>query len=82
MKFQHQIETSEKIEFLLASLERDIKQLELTIAAEENLARQYNASNYAYPFTARMMATRRDNLRATVAALESRLESRSSILVG
>jgi hypothetical protein len=63
----------EKAESLIVGLQHDIRQLELSIAAEEDRVGYRDPSHYAYPFTARMMTTRCINLRATRAAIERRL---------
>jgi flagellar FliJ protein len=66
---------AEKVAALLAELHHDISMLELSIAAEEEESGNHDPSHYAYPFTAKMMATRRDNLKATAAALGQQHES-------
>ena len=58
---------------LINDLSQIVKLLECGIATEEESARTPDPRNIAYPIVARAMATRRDNLKATIAALESRL---------
>ncbi len=58
---------------MLADLDRTIQILNCDIATEEERARVSNPSDTTYPMLARMLAARRDNLKATAAALERRL---------
>ena len=58
---------------LIADLDRIVRILNSDIAAEEEQAQIFERSNPEYPMLARMLAARRDNLAATIAALERRL---------
>ena len=62
-----------KIRAMIVDIVRIIGILDCDIATEEEGARVSNRSDAAYPILARMLAARRDNLKATVAALERRL---------
>jgi hypothetical protein len=81
MKYKPHFDTdtqqAEKMGTLLADLHAVIAQLEQDIAAEEDQTGQHDPAHYAYPFTARMMRSRRDNLKATVAALDQRVLERT-----
>jgi hypothetical protein len=54
-------------------LNRTICILDRDIATEEERARVFERSDAMYPILARTLAARRDNLKATVAALDQRL---------
>jgi hypothetical protein len=58
---------------LIADLDRIVQILNNDIAAEEEQAQVFERSQPEYPMLARTLAARRDNLRATIAALERRL---------
>ena len=58
---------------MIANLDRSVKLLDCDIAAEEERARISDRSNAAYPILATTLATRRDNLRDTIATLERQL---------
>ena len=58
---------------MIGELDRGVQLLNADIAAEEERARIFDRSDSAYPILARMLATRRDNLKETIAALERRL---------
>jgi hypothetical protein len=75
--FDTDMQQAAKVGTLLADLHAAIAQLEHDIAAEEDQTGQRDPSHYAYPFTARMMKIRRDNLKATVAALDQRVLERT-----
>ena len=59
-----------RVSALIGDLDRRAQLLECDIAAEEERARVFNRSDDAYPMTARILAVRRDNLKATIATLE------------
>lgn len=63
------------IEALIVDLGRRAQLLEDDIAAEEERARVFNHSDAAYPIAARILAVRRENVKATIAMLEKRLAS-------
>ena len=80
MKHRHHFETTEvvqretaQIRKIIVDLDRIVQLLNCDIATEEEHARVSDRSDAAYPILARTLATRRDNLRATIAALEQRL---------
>ena len=60
---------------LIGNLDRRAQLLDQDIAAEEQRAGVLEVSHPAYPVLARTLTARRDNLRATIAALEKRLAS-------
>jgi len=72
---------AQRLAILLADIHHTVRNLELSIEAEQDRARNHDPSHYAYPLTARMMIMRRNNLKATVAALEQRIEDTSPALV-
>ena len=80
MKHQRHFDTSEaaqreavKIRKMISDLDRSVQLLNCDIAIEEERARISDQSDVAYPILARMLATRRDNLKETIIALEQRL---------
>jgi hypothetical protein len=60
---------------MLNELDRTIQLLNTDISNEEARVRVSDRSDRAYPILARTLATRRDNLRVTVADLEHRLRT-------
>jgi hypothetical protein len=62
-----------RVSALISDLDKRAQLLECDIAAEEERARVFNRSDVAYPIAARILAVRRDNLKATIATLERRL---------
>jgi flagellar protein FliJ len=60
---------------LISNLDRHAQLLDQDIAGEEERAQVFDRSHPAYPTLARTLAARRDNLSATIAALEKRLAS-------
>lgn len=64
-----------RISALISDLDRHVRILNHDIAAEEEHARVFDPFNAAYPILARTLATRRDNLKDTIGALEIRLAS-------
>jgi hypothetical protein len=58
---------------MLNDLDHIIQILDIDISTEEARARVLDRSDPAYPILARTLATRRDNLKVTVTALEQRL---------
>jgi flagellar FliJ protein len=62
-----------KIRAMIVDIERTIRVLDCDIATEEERTRVSNRCDAAYPILARMLAARRDNLKATAADLERRL---------
>jgi hypothetical protein len=57
---------------ILADLARTVQLIESDIATEEARAGVFNRSDVKYPILARTLIERRDNLKATIAALEQR----------
>jgi hypothetical protein len=57
----------------IAELERTVLKLDFAIAAELERARVHDPSHFAYPISVRSMITRRDNVKATIAALTEQL---------
>ena len=58
---------------LIADIDRVVHILNSDIATEEEQAKVFDRSQSEYPILARTLTARRDNLRATIAALERRL---------
>jgi hypothetical protein len=80
MKHQRHFDTSEaaqrdatQIRKMIGDLDRTVHFLDCDIATEEERAGISDRSAVAYPILARMLATRRDNLKDTITALERRL---------
>ena len=65
-----------QISALIGDLERVVRILDCDITTEEERAGVSSPSNRSYPVVARALATRRENLKRTIAALEKRLASR------
>jgi hypothetical protein len=63
------------IRTLIDDLDRTIQVLECDIATEEKRARVFDRSDATYPILARTLATRRDNLKVTIAALAQRFDT-------
>lgn len=66
-------QTAIRLRMMIASIGRDIANLDASIGSELALARVRKPSHFAYPIAARTMQARRENLKATVAALSDRL---------
>ena len=60
-----------QIATLIATLTRSITILSIDIEHEEDRARVHNVLDAAYPMLAQTLRARRDNLVATIAALEA-----------
>jgi uncharacterized protein YceH (UPF0502 family) len=83
MRHQHQHESANAIAprqvswiaALISNLDQRAQLLDHDIATEEERAQVFDPSQHAYPILARTLTARRDNLRATIAALEKRLAS-------
>jgi Zn-dependent M32 family carboxypeptidase len=77
MKNECHYDTSEtervQIRKVIADLGRTVQLLGYDIAAEEERTGISDRSEAAYSLLAKMLATRRDNLRDTISALERRL---------
>jgi hypothetical protein len=58
---------------MIVTLEREVANLNDGISSELMLARVRDPSHFAYPISVRTMQARRENLRATIAALSDRL---------
>jgi hypothetical protein len=58
---------------MIVDFDRYVQLLNCDITTEEQRARISDRSDPAYPILARMRATRRDNLKDTITALERRL---------
>jgi hypothetical protein len=58
---------------MIVDFDRYVQLLNCDITTEEERARISDRSDAAYPILARMLATRRDNLKDTITALERRL---------
>ena len=61
------------IRTLMDDLDRTMRLVECDIAAEEERAGIFDPADVAYPAMAITLATRRDNLKVTIAALKQRL---------
>jgi hypothetical protein len=64
---------------LINNLDQRAQLLDQDIATEEERAGVFVPSHHAYPILAGTLTARRDNLRATIAALEKRLASLHAI---
>jgi hypothetical protein len=58
---------------MIGDIDRSVRLLDCDIATEEERTGISDRSDAAYPILARMLATRRDNLKNTITALEARL---------
>ena len=58
---------------MIVTLEREVANLDDGISSELMLARVRDPSHFAYPISVRTMQARRENLKATIAALSDRL---------
>lgn len=67
--------TAIQIRTMIAGLEREVRNLDDSIASELALSGVREPSHFAYPISAKMMQARRENLKTTVAALSERLAS-------
>ena len=87
MRHQHQHESANAIAprqvswiaALINNLDQRAQLLDQDIATEEERAQVFDPSHHAYPILATALTARRDNLRATIAALEKRLASLHAI---
>ena len=61
-----------RIAVLISDLDRHAQLLDQDIIAEQERAQVFDRSHPAYPILARTLTARRDNLSATIAALEKR----------
>ncbi len=82
MKHQGHFDTSEaaqrdamQIQKIIGDLNRNVQLLDCDIATEEQRAGISDRSDAAYSILARMLVTRRDNLKDTITALERRLSN-------
>jgi hypothetical protein len=80
VKQQHQVDTREAkqsqailIWKLIGEIDRTVRLLDCDIKTEEERVGISNRSDATYPILARTLATRRDNLKDTMSALEQRL---------
>ena len=80
MRHQRHFDTSEAVQReavqiwkMIVNLDRSVQLLNCDIATEEERTGIFDHSDIAYPILARMLATRRDNLKETITALEQRL---------
>jgi hypothetical protein len=62
-----------QISTMIRDFNRTVQVLDLEIEAEEVRTGVHDLSHFAYPIMAKTMVARRENLRATIAALEQRL---------
>jgi hypothetical protein len=61
------------VQSLVAEIDRDIRNLDASIVAEEGRTGRSDVDDFKYSLVARQMRTRRDNLALTKIALLSRL---------
>jgi BMFP domain-containing protein YqiC len=66
---------AECIGTMIADMRRVVKVLDCDVQTEEERWRIFDRSDAQYPMLARTLVARRDNLKATIAALETRLSS-------
>jgi hypothetical protein len=64
-----------KIHSLISDLDRVVRILDSDISEEERRSGVSQPSDATYPSLARLLTARRDNLRGTIAALNSRLSN-------
>ena len=60
---------------MIEDLRRVAQVLDCDVHTEEDRSQIFDPSHARYPILARSLAARRDNLKATIAALEARLSS-------
>jgi hypothetical protein len=65
--------TTMKLQMLIADLSRQVQLLNYDLHEEEKRTGSFDASDIAYPMLAKNLRARRDNLRVTIALLESQL---------
>jgi hypothetical protein len=65
--------TAIRLRMMIASIQQEIANLDVSINSELALARIRKTSHSAYQIAARTMHARRENLKATIAALSDRL---------
>jgi hypothetical protein len=58
-----------RLRMMIASIEQEIAKLDVSISSELAMARVRKPSHSTYPIAARTMHARRENLKATIAAL-------------
>jgi hypothetical protein len=80
MKHQRHFDTPEVLQRkailiwkMIADIDRTVRLLDCDITTEEERVGIFNRSDATYPILARTLATRRDNLKDTMSALEQRL---------
>jgi hypothetical protein len=66
---------AECIGIMIADLRRVVQVLDCDVQTEEERSLMFDRSSAQYPMLARTLVARRDNLKATIAALEARLSS-------
>jgi hypothetical protein len=69
------VRDAECIGTMIADLRRVVQVLDCDVQTEEERSRIFDRSDAQYPMLARTLVARRDNLKATIAALETRLSS-------
>jgi hypothetical protein len=69
------VREAECIGTMIADMRRVVQILDCDVQTEEKRSRVFDRSDAHYPILARTLAARRDNLKATIAALEARLSS-------
>jgi hypothetical protein len=62
-----------KLQMLIADLSRQVQLLNYDLHEEEKRTGSFDVSDIAYPMLAKNLRARRDNLRVTIALLESQL---------
>jgi hypothetical protein len=71
------VRESANIGAMIADMLRVVELLDSSVSAEEERARFRDRADGRYPILARQIATRQDNLKVTIAALEVRLSTGS-----
>jgi hypothetical protein len=66
---------AECIGTMIVDMRRVVQVLDCDVQTEEESSRIFDRSDAQYPMLARTLVARRDNLKATIAALEARLSS-------
>jgi ABC-type transporter Mla subunit MlaD len=73
------VREARSIEAMIADMRRVIQVLDCDVRTEEERSGTFDPSHPHYSVLAKTLAARRDNLKATIAALEARLSTISGV---
>jgi hypothetical protein len=73
------VREARSIKTVIADMRREIRVLDCDVRTEEERSGTLNPSHPHYSVLVKTLLARRDNLKATIAALEARLSSISSV---